>query len=49
MNDHPAKKWPSRLFWKDLSDQPNEYQIIDLLHDIRFLLLLIAIILAFKA
>lgn len=49
MDEHPAKKWHSRLFWEDKSDLPIAVQIIDLLHDIRFLLLLAIFILAFKA
>ncbi len=45
---HPAKIWTSKLFWHDRSDQPASIQIIDLLHDIRFLLLIVVFILAFK-
>lgn len=41
---HPAKLWPNRLFWHDRSEQPTEIQVIDLLHDIRFLLLVIAVL-----
>jgi hypothetical protein len=40
---HPAKLWQNKLFWHDRSDQPETIQVIDLLHDIRFLLLVIAI------
>lgn len=36
---HPAKQWHSRLFWHDRSDQSEAMQIIDLLHDIRLLML----------
>jgi hypothetical protein len=39
---HPAKNPTSRWFWHDRSDQSESIQIIDLLHDIRFLLLVIA-------
>lgn len=42
---HPAKLAPSRWFFHDRSDQPESIQIIDLLHDIRLLLVVIAIIL----
>ena len=41
---HPAKLWPSRWFFHDRSDQPENIQIIDLLHDIRLLLLLMIFI-----
>lgn len=37
---HPAKK-VSRFFFTDHSHRDFEYQLYDLLHDIRFLLLLI--------
>jgi len=42
---HPAKLWHNRLLWHDRSEQPEAVQIIDLLHDIRFLLLVIAAVL----
>lgn len=38
---HPAKLWQNKLFWHDRSDQPETMQAIDLLHDIRFLLLVL--------
>lgn len=38
---HPAKNPTSRWFWHDRSQQSVSIQIIDLLHDIRFLLLVI--------
>ena len=41
---HPAKNPTSRWFWHDRSDQPKTMQIIDLLHDIRFLLLVLVLI-----
>lgn len=41
---HPAKNPTSRWFWHDRSDQPESAQIIDLLHDIRFLLLVLVFI-----
>jgi hypothetical protein len=41
---HPAKVWPNRWIWHDRSDQPEAIQIIDLLHDIRLLLLVIAVL-----
>lgn len=44
---HPAKLWQNKLFWHDRSDQPEAIQVIDLLHDIRFLLLVIAALLFF--
>ena len=40
--EHPADQWCNRIFWINRKDQPIEIQIIDLLHDIRFLLLVIA-------
>lgn len=40
---HPAKNPTSRWFWHDRSNQPEAMQVIDLLHDIRFLLLVIVI------
>lgn len=43
---HPAKHLHNRFIWNDHSDQPTEMQVIDLLHDIRFLLLLIFLVLA---
>lgn len=41
---HPAKLWTSKLFWHDRSNQPEFIQIIDLLHDIRFLLLVLCVL-----
>lgn len=41
---HPAKLWPNTWLWHDRSDQPEAIQIIDLLHDIRLLLLFLAIL-----
>ncbi len=41
-NEHPADDWQNRMFWINRKDQPEAIQIIDLLHDIRFLLLVIA-------
>lgn len=38
---HPAKLWPNTWLWHDRSDQPESIQIIDLLHDVRLLLLII--------
>lgn len=41
---HPAKNPTSRWFWHDRSDQSEAMQVIDLLHDIRFLLLMIVVL-----
>lgn len=41
---HPAKLWQSKWLFHDRSDQPEPMQIIDLLHDIRFMLVLIVLI-----
>jgi len=41
---HPAKNPTSRWFWHDRSDQSEAMQIIDLLHDIRFLLMVLVFI-----
>ncbi len=35
---HPAKLWPSRWFFHDRSDQPVEFQIMDIVTDIRSIL-----------
>lgn len=43
-NRHPAKSIPGRWIFHDRSDQSEAIQIIDLLHDIRLLLLVIAVI-----
>ena len=42
---HPAKLWPNSWLFHDRSDQPEMLQVIDLLHDIRTLLLAIFIVL----
>lgn len=42
--EHPADQWTSKLFWHDRKDQSESIQIIDLLHDIRFLLLVLVFI-----
>lgn len=42
---HPAKYWYNSLLWHDRSDESEQLQMIDLLHDIRLLLLVIVVIL----
>ena len=44
-DDHPARSFPSRFLFHDWSDHPESIQIIDLLHDIRLLLLIICAVL----
>lgn len=44
---HPAKFWTNKLFWHDRSDQSEAIQIIDLLHDIRFLLMVLCVLTMF--
>lgn len=38
MGKHPAKDWPARWIFDDHSDKSTEFQILDLLHDIRLLI-----------
>lgn len=40
----PAQMWPNRWLFHDRSNEPSENQIIDLLHDIRVLLLLVVLL-----
>lgn len=35
---HPAKLRPTRWFWHDRSDQPIDFQIMDIVTDIRSIL-----------
>jgi hypothetical protein len=35
---HPASLWPTRWFWHDRSDQSVEFQIMDIVSDIRSIL-----------
>lgn len=35
---HPAKLWPTRWLWHDRSDQPIDFQIMDIVSDIRSIL-----------
>lgn len=35
---HPANLWPTRWFWHNRSDQSLEFQIMDILCDIRSIL-----------
>lgn len=44
---HPAKSWPTRWFFHNRSEEPAEMQVIDLLTDIRNLLLIALIFAAF--
>ena len=46
--ENPAQGWFNSIFWHDRSDQSEFTQILDLLIDIRMLLLLIAAILVLK-
>lgn len=40
VNRLPARKWPTRWIFTDHSDQDFEYQVIDILTDIRNILLI---------
>lgn len=44
---HPARVFPNRFLFHDWSDHPENIQIIDLLHDIRLLLLVVVLVLIF--
>lgn len=45
LDKHPARIFPNGFLFEDWSDHPENIQIIDLLHDIRLLLLLIVFLL----
>lgn len=45
LDKHPARVFPNKFLFHDWSDHPENIQIIDLLHDIRLLLLLVVFLL----
>lgn len=47
LGKHPARMFQNRFLFHDWSDYPENMQIIDLLHDIRLLLLLVVLVLLF--